>query len=99
MTQPTQLPVIEQPMLEQIATVASEPDAEHPITANQAAAVIAAYHNIITAGDPVGTIRRDPATGAVAVKADVDGLLMWRVSVPDGTQYNDLQPTLDWPEL
>jgi len=90
---------LEKATLEQIASIATEPDTEVPITANQVAAIIAAYHNVIS-GDPVGTMRRDPETGAIALKvAAPDGLLMWRVSVPDGTQYNDLQPTLTWPLL
>lgn len=83
-------------VLERIASVASEADA--PITANQAAAVLAAYINI-TGGDPVGTVRRNPDTGEVAIRASVDGLHMWRVSHPDGSQYNDLQPTMPWPEV
>ena len=105
MTEPTDapapgngVPVLEKATLEQIASLATEPDAEHPLTANEAAAVIAAYHNV-TAGDPVGTMRRDPETGAIALKVNSEGLLMWRVSVPDGSQYNDLQPTLDWPKI
>ena len=96
MSVPIEPPVLEQAMLEQIASVASEPETENPISASQAAAVIAAYHNVIS-GDPIGTMRRDPETGAIALKTSVDGLMMWRVSVPDGSQYNDLQPTLPWP--
>jgi hypothetical protein len=83
--------------LDQIAHVASEKDGE--ITRNQVAAVLAAYRDIL-GGDPVGTLRRDPETGALAHRVAVDGLHMWRVSVPaTGEQYNDLQPTLDWPEV
>ena len=99
MTEPVaDLPVLEKATLEQIASVATEPDAEHTLTASEVAGVIAAYHNI-TSGDPIGTIRRDPVTGAIALKTSVDGLLLWRVSTPDGGQYNDLQPTLPWPIL
>lgn len=91
-------PVLEKATLEQIASVASE-EGEESLTANQAAAIIAAYHNVVS-GDPVGTMRRDPETGAIGLKTMApDGMLMWRVSVPDGTQYNDLQPTLTWPIL
>jgi len=97
MSVPTEPPVLEKAQLEQIASIASEEG--EPLTGNQAAALIAAYHNVVS-GDPVGTMRRDPETGAIALKvAAPDGLLMWRVSVPDGTQYNDLQPTLTWPLL
>jgi hypothetical protein len=86
----------QQQTLEQIAQVASE--TEEPITARQAAAVLAAYKNIL-GGDPLGTMRRDPETGAIAIRVNVDGLYLWRVTVPDGTFYNDLQPTLAWPVL
>ena len=95
MTEPAVPPVLEQATLEQIAQVASE-ETEEPLTGNQAARVIAAYHNVVS-GDAIGVMRRDPETGAIALKVNVDGLMMWRVSVPDGSQYNDLQPTLPWP--
>lgn len=56
--------------------------------------------NAIREGDPVGTVRRDPATRAVAHRVNAAGIHQWRVSAPDGTGYNDLQPTLPgWPEL
>jgi len=98
MSVPIEPPVLEKAQLEQIASVASEEGGE-PLTGNQAAALIAAYHNVIS-GDPVGTMRRDPETGAIALKVqDPGGLMLWRISVPDGTQYNDLQPTLTWPLL
>jgi hypothetical protein len=95
----TEPPVLGEATLEQIASVASEPDAEHPLTGKQVAAVIAAYHNVAS-GDPVGTMRRNPENGAIALKTmAADGMLIWRISVPDGSQYNDLQPTLTWPIL
>jgi hypothetical protein len=71
---------------------------EDGITPKQVAQVLAAWHTVHT-GDKVGTIRRDPDTGAVAVRVESDGMPMWRVSTPSGEQYNDLQPTLLWPEL
>jgi hypothetical protein len=82
--------------LNQIAQVASEADA--PVTANQVAAVLSAYCAILD-GDPVGTIRRNPDTGELAVRVNADGLHLWRVSHPQGGQYNDLQPTLPWPTI
>jgi hypothetical protein len=88
--------VPEDKVLEQIAQVASE--SEFPITTNQVAAVFTAYKNI-TGGDPLGTIRKNPETGEIAHRVNSEGLHLWRVSHPDGTQYNDLQPTLDWPEV
>lgn len=84
----------EDPTLEQIAQVASEADT--PITRNQVAAVLAAYRNIMS-GDPIGTIRRDPESGAMAMRVSDNGLQLWRVNAPDGSQYNDLQPHLPWP--
>ena len=86
----------EKPTLDQIATVASE--AGEPLSSNQVAAVLAAYANIL-GGDPIGTVRRDPDSGAMAMRVNVDGLHLWRVAVPNGEQYNDLQPTLPWPIL
>lgn len=82
--------------LKQIAHVASESDA--PISANQVAAVLSAYRAILD-GDPVGTVRRNPDTGELAVRVNHNGLHLWRVSHPQGEQYNDLQPTLPWPTI
>lgn len=82
--------------LDQIAGVASE--AGEAITRNQVAAVLAAYRAIL-AGDPVGTVRRNPENGALAIRVNADGLHLWRVNVPDGDQYNDLSPTLSWPQV
>jgi hypothetical protein len=83
-------------VLDQIAQVASESD--EPITANQVAAVLAAYRAVYE-GDELGTIRRDPDTGSLAHRISIDGLHKWLVSAPDGSQYYDLQPTLDWPVI
>ena len=81
-------------LLQQIADVASEPD-EAPLTAAQVGAVLAAREAILD-GDPVGTIKRGP-DGEIAVRVNDNGLHLWRVTVPDGTLYNDLQPSLPWP--
>lgn len=86
----------EQRVLEQIAKVASE-DGE-PLNATHVVAVLAAYRAILS-GDPLGVIRRNPETGEIAHRVNQDGLHMWRISHQDGTQYNDLQPTLDWPRI
>jgi len=66
------------------------------VTPEQVAAVLAAYW-AIHEGDPVGTIRRDEATGAVGIRVEDNGMHLWRVSTPLGEQYNDLQPKLAWP--
>lgn len=53
----------------------------------------------IKEGDPVGTVRRDTDTGKVAHRVLSYGVAQWRISGPDGEQYNDLQPTLAWPTI
>jgi hypothetical protein len=85
---------VSQPLLKQIADVASE--AGEPLTANQVAAVLAAREAILD-GDPVGTVRKGPE-GEIAVRVNDNGLHMWRVMCLDATFYNDLQPTLPWPK-
>jgi hypothetical protein len=68
------------------------------VTAEQVSSVLDAL-NAARDGDPVGTVRRDPDSGAVAHRVDAAGVHMWRVSQPDGGQYNDMRPAFDWPEL
>ena len=63
------------------------------LTAEQIAQVLGAY-NAVRAGDPVGTIVRNPETGAVAHRVVEAGVHVWRCSHPDGTQWSDLSPTL-----
>ena len=82
--------------LQQIADVASEQSAA--ITVPQVAAVLAAYKAILE-GDPLGTMRRDPDTGAIAIRVIDNGLHIWRVTPHDAPVYNDLQPTLPWPKV
>ncbi|AGK87234.1 minor tail protein [Mycobacterium phage BuzzBuzz] len=65
------------------------------VSTEQVANVIAAL-NSVQAGEAVGTVRREPETGKVAHRVKAHGVAQWRVSGPDGEQYNDLQPTLDW---
>lgn len=67
------------------------------LTDAQVQAVLAAWNNV-RAGDPVGTVRRSTA-GAVGHRVAVDGVHLWRVTEPGGSQYNDMQPTLSWPVL
>lgn len=57
-------------------------------------AVLAAY-NYVQAGDPVGMIRKDPETGATAVREMVDGVPKWSVT-SGGRHYFDMQQ-IDWP--
>lgn len=82
--------------LEMIANLASEES--EAITPNQVAAVIAAYH-AMQEGDPLGAIRRDPQTGAVALRVEENGFHLWRINAPNGEHWNDTQPTLPWPKI
>jgi hypothetical protein len=68
------------------------------VSKEQIGQVLSAWNNTL-GGDPVGTLRRDPESGGVAHRVDADGVHLWRVSFPDGNQYNDLQPTLPWPQI
>ncbi|ALF00458.1 minor tail protein [Mycobacterium phage BoostSeason] len=68
------------------------------MSAEQVANVLAAWNNV-RGGDPVGMVRRDEDTGKIAHRVNAHGVQQWRVSAPDGEQYNDLQPTLPWPVL
>jgi hypothetical protein len=88
----------ERAVLEQIAAIASESGEGHPVTANQVACVLAAYRTIHQ-GDPPGTIRRDPETKAIAHRVAEGGVHLWRISAPDGDHWNDMSPTLEWPEV
>jgi hypothetical protein len=87
------------PQLEQIAKVAAE-DWETPLTTNQVAAILAAYR-VTMDGAKIGTIMHNPENGAIAHRVNVDGLHMWRVTVPStGEYYQDLQPHLEgWEEV
>lgn len=66
---------------------------ETGLTAEQIAQVLGAY-NAVRAGDPLGTILRNPETGAVAHRVLDDGVHIWRCSGPDGIVWNELSPTL-----
>lgn len=68
------------------------------VTADQVSEVLAAL-NAVRDGDPAGMVRRDPVTGKVAHRVTANGVAQWRVSAPDGEQYNDLQATLQWPPI
>lgn len=67
------------------------------ITADQIRTTIAAI-NLATTGDPIGTVRLG-ANGELAQRINLNGVPMWRITTPDGQFWNDMQPTLDWPQL
>lgn len=51
-------------------------------------------------GDPVGTVLRDPDSGAIAVRVIEDGVPAWKVTAINGGEWRDMQPRLDgWKPL
>jgi len=46
-------------------------------------------------GAPVGTIVKDPTTGAVALRVSDGGVDCWSVSEPGGGHWRDMQPRLE----
>lgn len=67
------------------------------VDTTQVAAVLQTWQAVLD-GDPVGTVRRH-ADGRIAHRVSTDGIFLWRVTAPDGDQYNDMQPTLDWDAI
>lgn len=55
--------------------------------------------NKVREGADLGVVMRDPVTGAVAHRVDAEGILVWRVSEPEGGTYTDMQPTLPWEQI
>lgn len=55
--------------------------------------------NKVREGAAIGTVMRDDTTGFVAHRVDEDGIVLWKVTGPDGTQYNDMQSTLPWTQI
>lgn len=80
-----------QALAEQIAT--QIPD----LNASQVASVMQTWRDVLD-GDPVGTVRRSE-DGKVAHRVTADGIILWRVTAPDGNQYNDMTPSLAWPAI
>jgi hypothetical protein len=82
---------------ESIVTTISEqcPD----VTDEHVAMVLAAWNNV-RAGDPLGTVMLDPATGRIAVRVSEDGVHKWSVTSPDGGMWSDMQPNMPgWTKL
>ena len=57
---------------------------------------ILAAQNLANSGCAQGTIRRNEANGAVAVKVCRGGVPLWAVIHPDGGFSFDTEPTLPW---
>lgn len=83
---------------EMTSAIVSQVGADN-ITEDQVALVLEAWNSIHT-GPPVGTICRNTETGAIAHRVIHEGMHAWRVSSPDGTQWVDLNPSLNgWETL
>jgi hypothetical protein len=57
--------------------------------------VFAAYDAILE-GAPVGTVVKDPKSGAIACRVSESGVPLWRVTALDGSVWRDVQPQLGW---
>jgi hypothetical protein len=69
------------------------------MTEDQVRRVLAA-REMVHSGSPVGTVMRDPKTGAVALRVTENGVGVWQVSTPAGDKWVDMQPTLNgWTQL
>lgn len=73
-----------------VATVA----AQCPGVSVEHVAMVLQAWNTVLAGEPVGTIKKDPVSGNLAVRVSENGVHQWKVTAPNGGQWSDLQPTL-----
>jgi hypothetical protein len=65
---------------------------------DQVRQVFAAFR-MVQEGAAVGTIAKDPETGAVAVRVTENGLPVWKVNTVSGDEWKDAQPHLDGWEI
>lgn len=79
------------------SAIVSQVGAEN-ITEDQVALVLGAWNSIHN-GAPAGTIVRNPDTGAIAHRVQHDGVMVWRVSAPNGEQWTELSPVLSGWEV
>jgi hypothetical protein len=94
MTVPQPLPnTVNDDLAQQIALAAGR-----DLTPEQVNAVLAAWNNV-NDGDKLGTVKRNPADGAVAHRVNLNGVHQWHVSTPSGEFYWDTQSVLPWPEI
>lgn len=56
-------------------------------------------HRLVSEGECVGTIAKDPETGAVAVRVSQNGLPVWKINTVNGDEWCDTQPRLDGWEI
>ena len=80
--------------------IIAEISAQCPDVSTEHVAMVVTAWNAIINGDPVGTVKKDPGTGALALRVSESGVHKWRVTGSDGTTWSDLQPTLPgWESL
>lgn len=63
------------------------------VTEEQVRMVLEAVDRV-TNGRAVGTLLSDPASGAIALRVEDNGVQLWRVTAPDGSTWSDMQPDL-----
>lgn len=74
--------------------------AQCPDVSDEHVALVLDAWNTITEGEPLGTIKKDPVTGRLAVRVSENGVHQWKVTAPDGGMWSDMQPTLPgWDKL
>lgn len=64
------------------------------VTEDTVRRVFASY-DALCEGAAVGTVVKDPQTGAIAVRVAGDGVPRWQVTTVSGDQWVDMQPNLD----
>lgn len=83
---------------------ASLENPDSPMTAEAIVAMVLDGVNQVQAGDPLGTVRRDPETGVVYVRVNDGGVHKWRIVNPDdgGANAFDMRalthPVISAPE-
>lgn len=65
-----------------------------PEVSDEHVAMVLSAWNTVLEGEPLGTIKLDPATGNLARRVSENGIHQWKITAPDGGMWSDLQPTL-----
>ena len=86
--EPTPIEVTD-PIAETVAAQIPNED----ITPGVVTAVLEAY-NAVKQGAPLGTVVLNPGNGQIALRFNDGGIHKWKVTSPDGSQWEDHQPTL-----
>lgn len=69
------------------------------VTDEHVAMVLQAWNTVVN-GEPVGTIKLDPASGNLARRVSENGIHQWKVTSTDGGMWSDLRPSLPgWTKL